>query len=44
MNIYIPHRTAIVLCAEENLHKYGVTVKGRGYAAHQASIEAQKLA
>jgi hypothetical protein len=29
IQLYIPNRTAIVLCAEENLAKYGLTVNGR---------------
>jgi 1,4-alpha-glucan branching enzyme len=30
IQLYIPNRTAIVLCAEENLHKYGLNINGRG--------------
>ena len=30
IQLYIPNRTAIVLCAEENLAKYGMTISGRG--------------
>ena len=30
IQLYIPNRTAIVLCAEQNLAKYGLTVGGRG--------------
>jgi len=30
IQLYIPNRTAIVLCAEENLAKYGLTINGRG--------------
>jgi 1,4-alpha-glucan branching enzyme len=30
IQLYIPHRTAIVLCAEENLAKYGLNINGRG--------------
>jgi len=30
IQLYIPNRTAIVLCAEENLAKYGLNINGRG--------------
>ena len=33
VQLYIPNRTAIVLCAEENLAKHGWSVNGRGAAA-----------
>lgn len=29
IQLYIPNRTAIILCAEENLHKYGLQFNGR---------------
>jgi hypothetical protein len=30
IQLYIPNRTCIVLCAEENLAKYGLNINGRG--------------
>lgn len=30
IQLYIPNRTAIVLCAEENLERYGLNINGRG--------------
>lgn len=30
-HLYIPSRTSIVLCAEENLVKHKININGRGY-------------
>jgi hypothetical protein len=45
IQLYIPNRTAIVLCAEENLAKYGLTIGGRGakLAADSTITAAQQL-
>ena len=42
IQLYIPNRTAIVLCAEENLGKYGVQVHGRPASLNKEVAEVTK--
>jgi 1,4-alpha-glucan branching enzyme len=42
VQVYIPNRTAIVLCAEENLAKYKLNIGGRGYTAPTTTEESKE--
>jgi hypothetical protein len=42
IQLYIPNRTAIVLCAEENLSKYGLNINGRGSKNPVSAEDLQK--
>jgi hypothetical protein len=40
IQLYIPNRTAIVLCAEENFEKYWLNINGRGVEITEAAVKA----
>jgi hypothetical protein len=42
IQLYIPNRTAIVLCAEENLERYGLQINGKGAKTPITAEQLQK--